>query len=234
MVKSLNDEPFAVALQILEEVVVETASRTAGEFRLQVQKFMQEYLKQFYIKMFERLDTTYSNLYDGLNDHYADRKARLGRNLPDFYRFTGQTETYLKGLEPVRQFGAIKVKFIKTGREQSNLVKIDSAGRAQYRSGGAARGFASDSVAFTALVFTLEIQAFQKDLGKTPRDVLQRYAGTPQGLRFIGTNLGRKGGVRGGRKITKQPSRPLLKPFLEWYGTTNLKSVVNQKFKVQV
>jgi len=222
-----NKAVFDFALQVFSDVVVDTAGTSAEQFRRRVISFLDDYMEGLYPAMFHQLDTIYTNRYDPLSQDYEDRKARLGRGLPDFLRFRGELEDYLLNRNAKRDFGTPKAIFTTQGQGVSKGVTITPQGRARSIRTGR---FVSNREAFSSLVFTVEIQMFPRIQGDNYEAAFDRYA-KKQRVKFAVFEFGRK--YRGG-KVSYQPPRPLLRAFLPWYATTNLRTSIAQKLGVQI
>lgn len=222
-----NKAVFDTANQVFGNAVIETAGNAAEQFRRRVVDFLDDYMEGLYPAMFHQLDSVYQNAYPPLSVEYEDRKARLGRSLPEFLRFRGGLEEYLLSRSAKRDFGAARAQFTSEGKGLSKGIVVSPNGRARSAKTGR---FVSNREAFSSVVFTVEIQMFPRIQGQNYETVFNRYA-KKQREKFAVFEFGRK---HQGGKVAYQPARPLLRAFLPWYATTNLRTSIAQKLGVRL
>jgi len=226
-----NEAVFSLADEVLVEAVINTAGLSAESFRRELTKFLRDYTAEFYSDWVvpegmggeiasPLIGTEWANLSPG----YRDSSRKAGRNA--FYEYSGELKENLLGRNPLTDFGKPNVNLNSSGRGVSDQVFIDKGGRPQYRRGSGRQGFAPFSVAFSQLVFSMQIEMFPKIQGKTMRSVMTWF---PLSLRV--NEFGR-GKMRG--KTINHPARPLIRPFLDWYGTTNLRLSLSERFGIEV
>lgn len=226
-----NQQVFNLANEVLSEAVVETAGRSVDDFRRELQAFLSDYMGRFYPQMFKQLDEVYRSIYPSAGEYYRIQKLMLGGDPEKFYGLTGDLQRYLLARDPNEDFGNPKVKFTARGERLSDLVYIDRGGRPQYRAGSGRRGFAPYSVAFSRLVFSLEVDMFSKIRGRSFQQIFNIYEDPEQRMKFAVGEFGRR---KAGNHTQAQPPRPLLRPFINWYGTTNLRNSVQERFGIRM
>lgn len=251
-----NDAVFALAQQVVFNVVVDKAGNNAASRARQIRSFVKHYNNDVYkgmmqTGMFASDETpsilTQNNPFgktwaahktdDRGNSAYLDKKAAQGFDTPGFYRRTGALSRAMGARSGNSDFGAAEVTVGISGKGINTAkYKLDSQGRPRYIKGSrdlAGRGiggrFAGMS-AFSSLVFTIEMQLFTRVEGNVTQGQLEElYGGEPFGVKMLVGEFGRTGG-----KGRAQPARPLIRPFLHWYATTNFRNQFYQRFQIKV
>ena len=246
-----NTQAFRLANTIFNDAVVNGAAMTAQQFRDEVDRFLKRYMRNFYSMMIRRMGD-YSGGWDPLTEKTLLNKKSRGSAGYGFLRDRISLLPYLENRNAANQFGNPIVSFGDVTEGLSDIVRRDSAGRIQFRRGavptGFRPGFAPARFAVERLTFSLTIMMYPKLQGSALSGFLSRevsmsssgssisanplfqgFGSVKQRKKFAAFNMGRR--FRG--KLVQQP-RPLLAPFLGWYGTTNLRSAFSQEFKVNL
>ena len=232
-----NQAVFSMANEVMTEAVIRTAGRSAEDFRRELIEFLQKYMANFYSDLVVEgvggetapgllSSSSFFSPWPNLKQDYSDRKG--GKN--SFYDFSGDLKDHLLGRNAATDFGKPKVKVSVGGQGLSPLVRIDAAGRPQYRRGSGRRGFASYASAFSQLVFSLNVEMFPKLQGKKMKGIFSKFPMAGNIRYKMAVNEFGRGSMRG--KAINHPARPLMRPFLDWYGTTNLRLSLAEKFGI--
>jgi hypothetical protein len=244
-----NDAVFRLAEKVIINAVSDEGSRQTNHHALGMQKFVKTYNDQLYTEMARTgvllADSTPRILLDGnpygkpwapLSTGYQDRKASQGYDTPGFYRRKGELAQDLYARSSSRDFGRAEVTVETKGAGiNSSKYKIDSSGRPRFLKGAkdlAGRGiggrFAPMS-AFRSLVFRIEMQLFTKLTDNITPGMMKNLYPSAIGKKLGPGEFGRSSG-----KGRNQPARPLLRPFLYWYATTNFRNRFYENFKIKV
>lgn len=221
---SQNDNVFNFAHQVIGQEVVRKASGSADQLRRELHRELSKFVDDFYHAMFLGANgrKKYSALYDKFAPLSPDYSARKPMKA-GYYENSGDLIDELLARKPLDDLGKPQVRFTGSQRDGSASVFIDRAGRAQYAAGSGRRGFAK-SIDLRGLAFSLEIDLFSEVKGKDFHQVIRRMS---SGINTLKLSMGEFGN-------SKQPARPLVRPFLKWYSTVGLKQRLFEKFDIKV
>lgn len=236
-----NDAVFDFANEVVFDTVIQAAGRSAEDFRRELLKFLTDFMKSFYSELVvENIGnsdgpsglmsgSSYYAPWNRLSEAYYDQKIRNNRST-GFYENTGKLKQHLLGRDAIKDFGKPKVTMNAEGKGVASNVFIDRAGRPQYRKGSGKRGFAAFSSAFAEIQFILEVQMFPKMQGKNLKSVFNIFP-MQDNIRYK-LAVNEFGRTKMAGKAVNHPARPLLRPFLDWYGSTNLRLSLSERFGV--
>lgn len=228
MASNPNDAVFDNVANFVGERITEQLDVAVNDFVVDLRRFLNRYVDQFFSSLVLHNvgvdQPTYgpsAPKWADLSMDYWDRKASQGFPTEKYER-TGDLKAALANQSAREIFGTPKVHQHITGRTNRNVF-IDAAGRPQWRSGSGRRGFAAYADAFQNMAITLEIDLFPKAQGRKPSDLLGGRTGWwASKLRML----------EHGRK--NMPARPMMKPFMDWYTTDNLRQSVLRQFNVRI
>lgn len=231
MASNPNDPVFDNVAEFVGERITEQLGVAVNDFVVDLRRFLNRYVDQFFASLVTHNigipspgGPTYgatAPAWKQLDPYYQSRKYRYGFS-EGFYERTGDLKAALSNQSARTLFGTPKVRQSITGTTRKDVF-IDAAGRPQWRGGSGRRGFAAYADAFQKMAVALEIDLFPKAQGKKPTDLLGGRTGWwASKLRML----------EHGR--TNMPGRPVVKPFMDWYTTENLKQSVFQEFNVRI
>lgn len=232
------------------ELVKSAAADHVADYATQIRTFLIRYNNLFYrvlrgIGINSRGEPSqlagarFYSSWKRLNPEYEARKPDPSSG---FYHRTGGLDRILKARKAQDDFGEALVHIDRQGRgyDKDQFV-TDSHGRLRYKAGtrGLVNGqmtsiggrFVSDTM-FREIEFSVGFRLFQdvaEDFGNL--DELMGTAFTPETEGYYEVIMNEYGRVGGHQPYA---GRPLLRPMLYWYATTNLRAEMKQKFKVNL
>lgn len=238
-----NDEVFRVAATTFNVEAHNKAVLQADSFRKAIQEFLKDYMDDLFLKMIA-LKGDYSSGWEPLNKNYVDKKLSYGGN-SGFMDFFGDLEKYLMSADSISMLGAPRVLFSPGqggGLAQGVMQTTDRRGQIRYR--GPNGRFVSGNNAFNWLSYTLEIRMFP---AINNRRVFNARSGASRLFSKMDDSVPRLNKAVGKKQLGlasrfavfehgngRQPARALLKPFLEWYATDNLRSSLSSEYGIRI
>lgn len=218
-----NTAVFDFANTVINQEVVKKASQNADNLRRRIAREASRFVEDFYREMLygpEGLQK-YSKVYDKIAPLSTETIYRKGHGR--YYEQSGDLIDELLSRDPLADLGKPQVRFEGGQRTEGAAVFIDRAGRAQYAAGSGKRGFAPGS-ALRNLAFSIVINIFPQVRGQDYDKAILRMTSGFNTLKLSYGEFGTK----------RQPARPLVRPFLQWYSTTGLRRMLVEKFSIQV
>lgn len=224
---SSNNSVFDQAMQTIDTKMMEEAYEDADNFRQRLERAVTEFSDDTYRTLTARpMIDTFAQAMDWAPLSWATVRKTGEEFLQGdtFINHPGQELlSAIARRNPSRDFGKPRVRYDQ-GQSSGN-IRIDSAGRPQYRAGSGKRGFAPRS-ALRGMHFDLVVELFPHLDGMTGDDAILKMTTGHNTLKLSVFESGRRG--KGGSAFGSQPARPFIKPFLQWYRTTALRHHLNQ------
>lgn len=245
-----NDQTFTLLRSQTFELVKSAAADQTVGYANRIKTFLVQYNNMFYAVLRglginsskeppQLSGARFYSPWRPLNPEYEARKPEASSG---FYHRTGGLDDILKARKAKDDFGEALVAISQQGRGyDKDQFTTDSRGRLRYKSG--VRGLADgrmtnlggrfvSSTLFREIQFTVTFRLFQdvaSDFGNINELVGQAFSpGSPGYYKMAVNEFGRTSGK------AAYPGRPLLRPMLYWYATTNLRAEMKQKFKVTI
>ncbi|MCG7628995.1 hypothetical protein MHM88_14380 [Epibacterium sp. MM17-32] len=213
-----NDAVFASALHTIRERVTDTYDLSVEQIRKRLERRIRDYSRNAYLYMVNVTLEDEAEGYPFLDPDYEARKANLPGGDPGFYRHKGGLVSELLSRNPSRDWGRPFVAYTEgAGGALKSGFRLNSAGRPVHSRNKLARGtrirsarkgqFASTREAFSSLETSLRVELFPELKGKSTHEAIRRMTSGFNTLKASMFEFGNR----------KQPKRPLVKPFLDWY-----------------
>lgn len=227
-----NDAVFDVADTVLNQEVVATFGMKAQNVRRELVRFMDDYQRGFFGELAEEYfgidggeptDLVAGQHWKKLEPYYYARKQKEGHSR-NFYARRGGLSKQIAQLDAQRAYGKGVVSLnISDYGELSDKVFLDKGGRPQWRKGTGGKGFAPRHMAYKDLSAEITLRAFPRAKGKNLSTLIAKALKGPEGQVWWYNEVGTR----------YAPARPILRKFLEWYATENLKFALSEKFGIK-
>ncbi len=213
-----NDAVFNSVLHTFQEKVTNAYDLTVEQIRKRLERRVRDYSRNAYLYMINVTLEEEAEEYPALSDDYAARKANLPSGDPGFYRYKGGLVSELLSRNPSQDWGRPFVSYTEgIGGKLKAGYRLNAAGRPIHSRSKQARGtrthaarkgqFASPREAFRSMETSLRVELFPDLKGRTIHEAIRRMTTGFNTLKASMFEFGNK----------KQPKRPLVKPFLDWY-----------------
>lgn len=216
-----NDAVFDSVLHSFQERVTNTYDLTVEQIRKRLERRVRDYSRNAYLYMINVTLEEEAEEYDPLEFDYAARKANLPGGDLGFYRYKGGLVSELLSRNPSQDWGRPFVSYTEgVGGKLKTGYRLNAAGRPIHSRNKMARGarthaarkgqFASPREAFRSMETSLQVELFPELKGKSIHEAILRMTSGFNTLKASMFEFGTK-------DQSRQPKRPLVKPFLDWY-----------------